>query len=126
ITDGPGFALVLNDETVTPDKLNLAPSWRAGTVFNGTPGQNDAVSTDFPKVVINEVLTRPQGSGVGWVELQNLSNTPADITGWFISDEFDTPKKYRVPASKGVIPANGFVVLNGNDFRSVDALQPFI
>ncbi|HEY6229097.1 MAG TPA: CotH kinase family protein, partial [Verrucomicrobiae bacterium] len=125
ITDGAGFALVLNDETVSPDKLNLQSSWRAGSVFNGTPGQPESASSEFPKVVINEAMTRPQGSGVAWVELQNLSSTPADISGWFLTDDFSAPKKYRVPSPK-IIPAGGFLVLNGNDFRSSDALQPFI
>jgi hypothetical protein len=124
ITDGPGFSLALADETITPDKLNLAWSWRAGAVFNGTPGAADAVSSQFPTVVINEALTRPLGSAVAAVELKNLSSSDANISGWFMSDDFTNPKKFRVP-SPTIIPAGGFKVFTGNDFRSIAALQPF-
>ena len=79
----------------------------------------------FPRVVINEALTRPDAAGVSRVELRNLSRLPADISGWFISDNFDRPKKFRIPAGT-VLPAGGFVVFTGADFGSTqNALDTF-
>jgi hypothetical protein len=125
ISDGAGFALVLTDESVSSGKLNDAASWRAGSVFNGTPGQPESASTPFPKVVISEALTRPQGSEPSMVELQNLSSTPADVGGWFITDDFNDPIKFRIPAPT-LIPAGGFVVFTGDDFRNINTIQPFL
>jgi hypothetical protein len=125
-TDGPGFSLVLDDETVTADKLNDPTSWRGGSSAAGTPGLAETAPAQFPQVVINEALTRPAGGAVAEVELHNLSiNSSADITGWFITDDFDVPKKFRINAPT-IIPPNGYVVFNGNDFRSIDASVPFI
>ncbi|HUS36074.1 MAG TPA: CotH kinase family protein [Verrucomicrobiae bacterium] len=125
-TDGPGFSLVLNDETIAADNLNDPASWRGGSSAAGTPGLAESTPAQFPQVVINEALTRPAGGAVAEIELHNLSTTSsADITGWFLTDDFDLPKKFRITAQT-IIPPNGYVVFNGNDFRSVDALVPFI
>lgn len=125
-TDGPGFALVLNDESVTADKLNDPASWRGGSTALGTPGAAESAAPQFPNVVINEALARPIGSGVAEIEIKNLATTgDADITGWFLTDDFDVPKKFRINSTT-IIPAQGHVVFNGNDFRSIDALIPFI
>jgi hypothetical protein len=123
ITDGPGFSLVLADEALAPDRLSEPGSWRPGAAFNGSPGQPEAAAPSFPSVVINEALTRPS-SGPAKVELKNLSSAPADISGWFVTDNFDKPKKFRLPPGS-VIPGGGFLVLTGDDFKSPNALATF-
>jgi hypothetical protein len=123
ITDGPGFSLVVADETLAPEGLSGAASWRPGTLFNGSPAQPKAAAAHFPLVVVNEALTRP-GSGPAAVELQNLSTAAVDISGWFLTDHFDKPKKFRVPPHT-VLPPGGFVVFTGDDFKSIHSLTNF-
>jgi hypothetical protein len=123
ITDGPGFSLVVADETLPPEDLVDLSAWRPSARFHGSPGQSDPPADLFPKVVVSEAVTRP-AAGLSWVELQNLSATVADVGGWFLTDNFDKPKKFRIP-SETLIPPGGFHVFTGDDFRSPAALTPF-
>jgi hypothetical protein len=43
------------------------------------------------------------------VELHNPTPSDADIGDWWLTDDFDTPQKFRIPAGT-VVPAGGFVV----------------
>jgi hypothetical protein len=43
--------------------------------------------------VVNEVLTHETSPAVDAIELYNASEGPADISGWFLTDAFGTPKK---------------------------------
>ena len=49
------------------------------------------------------------------VELHNPGNLAANIGGWFLTDDFTTPRKYVFPADSRV-PAGGYLVLTANDF----------
>lgn len=56
-----------------------------------------------------------------FVELFNPTANPVDISGWFISDDAGTPKKFCVP-SDTVIPAGGFAVFAETNFNSYPGL----
>ncbi len=45
-----------------------------------------------------------------WIELKNNGVTDADISGWLLTDELDTPAKWAFPAGT-TIPAGGFLVV---------------
>ena len=68
-------------------------------------------------IVINELLASnktgkkdPQGELEDWIELKNLSDTAIDVSGMYLSDSLDNPRKWRFP--DGVeIPANGYLVV---------------
>jgi hypothetical protein len=117
ITDGYGFSLVIVDDRAPLDTWGLASSWRPSGVFGGGPGEADPPTPTFPPVRITEVLTAPVAPLVDAIELHNPSDQPADISGWFLTDNNNQPTKYRVP-SDTVIPPGGYVVLDERQFNS--------
>ena len=69
-------------------------------------------ATDYPytigeTVVINEILAN-SGSAADWIELHNRTQSPIDISGWFLSDDGTNLSKYRIPAGT-ILPAGGYV-----------------
>ena len=125
ITDGAGFALVLKNEDATAQNFSHPASWIPGSVFNGSPAQPEAPPAAFPKVVVNEILSHPDSTGADKIELQNLSATSAAIGGWFLTDDFGTPKKFRIPDGT-LVPPGGFYVVSEKDFGDpAKAALPF-
>jgi hypothetical protein len=119
-TDGPGFSLVLADEAMSSKGLGERASWRAA---RSAPGQLKPAAQGFPAVVVSEALTRP-GTGPAAIELHNLSPVVADISYWFLTDDFDTAKKFRIPRGT-VVPPGSFFVVSENNFGSPGSLVPF-
>jgi hypothetical protein len=80
-------------------------------------------------VVINEVLAHSHDIAPDWIELLNNSAADLDIGGWYLSDDSDSPEKYRI-ADGTILPANGYLVFYENlDFgpasTNANALIPF-
>lgn len=82
-------------------------------------------------VVINELLASnsrtimdPQGQYDDWVELANLSSEPFDLTGHYLSDNPDNPRKWAIPQGT-VLPGGGFLLVwcdeNGSDTPGLHA-----
>jgi len=118
ITDGFGFSLVIIDDTAAANTWGLASSWRPSTALNGTPGQGDAAAPGIPRVVINEALTHSDPPPpTDTIELLNLSGAPASVAGWYLTDDFREPKKFRIPLNTPAIPADGFLTFNESDFN---------
>src|SRR5262249_19726229 len=86
--DGLGFSLVLADAATG--------SYRASTQKGGSPGATDPPSA-IPAVVINEVLTSSTLPDVDAIELYNPTAAPADLSGWYLTDDAQYPWKYRFP-----------------------------
>jgi hypothetical protein len=68
-------------------------------------------------VVINEVMASnagafadPQGEFDDWIELHNLSDQEVALTGHYLSDEPNNPRKWAFPAGTA-IPAHGFLIV---------------
>lgn len=69
-----------------------------------------------PKIVINEIMYNPGGSGAAYVELHNVStNTAWDMSGWLL-----TGTRYLLPAGTRLAPS-GFVVVAGNTNQFIAA-----
>lgn len=115
VTDGAGFSLVIRDETAPFHTWTNAASWRASAFLGGSPGGADPLPPDFPAVVINEILTHTDPPEVDSIELRNLTASPVDIGGWFLTDDTDEPRKYRIP-SPTAIAANGYVVFSETEY----------
>ena len=111
--DGGGYSLVPR----TDGSQASAASWRASFRIHGSPGAEDA-----GVVVINEVLTHTDPPAMDAIELFNNNDAPADVGGWYLSDDGDNPKKFRIPAGK-VIPAMGYLVFEEADFNK-DTTSP--
>ncbi|MCI0748296.1 MAG: CotH kinase family protein [Verrucomicrobia subdivision 3 bacterium] len=115
VTDGLGFSLV----NVNPQGTNAgtADGWRASTGVSGSPGQIDGPTPTFVPVVVNEVLNHTALPLRDTIELHNPSGVTANVGGWFLSDDFNTPKKFRIPNGT-TIPPGGFLVFSESDFNS--------
>jgi hypothetical protein len=68
-------------------------------------------------VVINELmasntgaLADPQGEYDDWIELHNLTDQDVDLTGRYLSDEPNNPRKWAFPAGT-TLPPDGYVIV---------------
>lgn len=122
ITDGFGFSLVINNPNADRGTWGLAESWRASGNLNGNPGNDDAAAPSIPRVVINEALTHSDPAPpYDTIELRNLSASEANIGGWYLTDDFRNPKKFRIP--NGVtIPAGGYITFDETAFNAASPL----
>jgi len=128
--DGMGHSLVNTDTEANPDDPAV---WRASSALLGSPGAGDPAPGYPAGVVFNEVLSHTDPPFEDALELHNTTSTPADISGWFLSDaardslgNLDPArlKKYRIPDGT-VLSPGGFHVLYENAFNGPSALSPF-
>lgn len=82
-------------------------------------------------VVINEImadnqttLVDPQGQFDDWIELHNVTDHEADLTGCYLSDEPNNPRKWQFPAGTKIQP-DGYLLVwadeNGADTPGLHA-----
>ena len=112
--DGQGFSLVPKDPNNHPYP-DSAFSWRASTFPGGSPGADDPAATIAP-VLINEVLTHTDLPAVDAIELYNPNTSDVNIGGWFLSDDSNAPRKYRI-APGTMIGAQSYRVFTEADFN---------
>jgi hypothetical protein len=118
ITDGHGFSLVVLDELAEPDAWSRRSQWRASGRLLGSPSQDDPPPPAIASVVINEALTRTDAPPpTDSIELHNPSGVAADIGGWFLSDDFNAPKKYRIASGASLAPG-GFITFDESQFNT--------
>ena len=72
-------------------------------------------SADASSLVINEIQSAnvdmfvdPSFNYGGWVELYNPTDKSASINRFYVSDDINDLKKFRLPFNAGAIPAGGF------------------
>ncbi|MGC8828354.1 MAG: lamin tail domain-containing protein [Verrucomicrobiia bacterium] len=123
ITDGLGFSLVIVNENAQPDDWGNKTNWRVGSTINGTPGLIETNFPNIPQVIISEVLAHSLPPMTDFIELYNPTQNPADIGGWFLTDDFNTPYKFRVPDGT-IIPAGGYVVFTETNFNPTPGVSP--
>ena len=117
ITDGLGFSLVIADEFAVPDAWSRKSQWRTSGRLGGSPSLDDPAPPALAPVVINEALTRADvPPPTDTIELHNPTAGAANISGWFLSDDFNSPKKFRIPSGT-TIPAGGFVTFDEAQFN---------
>jgi hypothetical protein len=117
ITDGDGFSLVIVNESAPWDSWGLRESWRPSGSELGSPGQVDTAPAAIAAIRINEVLSRSVPPAVDAVELYNPTANAVNLRGWFLSDDFGAPKKFRV-STDVMIPALGYVVFDESHFNT--------
>lgn len=101
----------LPDGASTVQKLNLA-----------TPSGSNLVL--YEGLVVNEVLAHTDPPYEDAVEFLNLTASPIDIGGWFLSNERSDLQKFKVPSGT-VVPAGGYFVFYEQQFNSAGAARPF-
>jgi len=123
ITDGAGASLVIVNDQAHWDSWGLKESWRPSTYDGGTPGAGDTPAVVVVPVLVNEVLTHSDFPVIDTVELRNTNAVSANIGGWFISDDFEEPKKFRIPDGT-TISAGGFITFDEDDFNPSPGFPP--
>lgn len=113
--DGGGPSLVPNLPNSNPDPHEPA-NWRVSGTSGGSPAADDP-APGIPKVQITEILANSVPPAVDGIELYNPESTPANIGGWYLSDDLITPKKYRIPDGT-IIPAGGYLVISETAFNT--------
>jgi hypothetical protein len=114
--DVANFSLVPVNPGVSqaPDKGNR---WRASTNPGGSPGADDPAPT-LAAIVISEVLAHTDPPQKDAIELYNPTATNVNIGGWFLTDEPDTPAKFRIP-NNTIINAGSRIYFDEDDFNAV-------
>lgn len=115
ITDGHGFPLAPVDASAPSVEWSRPEQWQAVGPLLGSPGSPPTSLPASPEVKINEVLAHPEPPAVDAIELRNAGAAPADVSGWWLTDDFDTPHKFRIPDGTGLLPG-GFVVFTEAEF----------
>lgn len=92
--------------------------------FPTTPTPKDPNFLPLTNVVINEIIAHTDLPLEDAIELRNTTAQPVDISGWWLSDANDTPRKYQIPANT-ILPAGGFKVFYEVDFNNTDNGIPF-
>lgn len=111
--DGLGYSLVIADIDGDP---NLASTWRASTLPNGSPGRDDSQPV-HGAVMINEVLAHSDPPYEDAIELHNPTGAPIHVGGWFLSDSTANLRKYRIPDGANIAP-HGYVVFYEYQFNA--------
>src|SRR5262249_51166778 len=124
ITDGFGFSLVIVNENALWNTWGLKSSWRPGGAFLGSPGVSKPPTPEFPPVIVNELLTHSVPPEVDQVELFNAGFDTVDLGGWYLSDDYRNPYKYRFPDGT-MIEGFGFLVLTEADFNPMNPPTPW-
>ncbi|MBT3198999.1 MAG: hypothetical protein HN350_03695 [Phycisphaerales bacterium] len=119
-TDGDGFSLTIRDPQGAGELWDQKIGWRASEAPGGSPGYSD-VLTDPGAIIINEVLAHSDSPHVDTIELYNTSDSPVDVSGWFLSDSGLDLTAYKIPNTPS-IPAGGYLVLYGDTHFGGDFL----
>ncbi|HXI51061.1 MAG TPA: lamin tail domain-containing protein, partial [Candidatus Saccharimonadales bacterium] len=97
-TAGAGFSLVIRDPTAPVDTWGLRESWRPSGALNGSPGQPDSEpAVPVPTVYLNEILVNPDSITSEAIELFNPADVPVEISGWYLTDDPESPRKFLIP-----------------------------
>ncbi|MEZ4706230.1 MAG: lamin tail domain-containing protein [Caldilineaceae bacterium] len=91
-------------------------TWRIGAIFpllviHVFMATIPVRAQQVPEIKINEVLAHTDPPQRDAVEFYNPTGAPVDISGWFITDNRNEPRKYQIPAGS-IVGAEGFLVLN--------------
>ncbi len=104
--DGAGHSLVPLAEAIpgqASGSYNYPAFWRASAFCNGSPGADDPEPTTT--LLINEVMAHtdyidpdnPLIDSNDWIELINGSDGPIQLQDYYLSDDPDDLKKWRLP-----------------------------
>ena len=115
---------VINRVTFGPQQQGISqgrlPDGSSTLVFfptTSTPGESNYLP--LPNAVINEVLTHTDPPLEDAIELYNSTDQPANIGGWYLSNDKKDLKKFRIPDGT-IIPPAGFKVFYEYQFDPND------
>lgn len=109
--DGLGATLELIDGPVPHAPSDRHYRWQGSLHVGGSPG---AISSSPVGIVIQEVRANESGSDA--IELRNMSSSPVDIGGFYLSNSKDNLLKFVIPSPTLLQPGN-VVVFDESDFN---------
>ena len=109
-TDGIGFSMAIVNENLPLTAWSDPLSWGPSRDLLGSPGHSNPTPPAIAPVVVNELLTHTDPPACDAVELYNPKANPVNIGGWFVTDTFKEPFRYRIP-NNTMIGARGYLVL---------------
>ena len=116
VTDGLGFSLVIVDDSAPLSTWGSKASWQPSGRLHGTPAVSDPGPPGIEAVRINELLAASTPPAVDTIELFNPGTNAVDLGGWFLTDDFNTPQKFRLTNGTS-IAAGGFLLLSEAQFN---------
>ena len=85
---------------------------------------------DSSPVVINELMARntksltdPQGDNDDWIELHNVSDRAVDLSGMYLSDNQNNPRKWQFPDGTQIGPGDYLIVWADEDGNAESGLH---
>jgi len=117
LADGNGFSLVVVDENASASAWTNSSQWRISQYEYGSPGAPEPPPLTIAPVLINEALSASVFPQLDAIELYNPNPFPVDIGSWYLSDDFENPKKFMIPYGY-TIPAHGYAVFTEADFNA--------
>lgn len=92
---------------------NESTNWKSSLELGGSPG----VILDYtgPEIYVNEILAHTDIPQVDGIELYNPTGSPVNIGGWWLSDNRDIPKKFRIPDNTMIGALDYWAVNEDND-----------
>jgi hypothetical protein len=125
-TDNTGYTLNIINPSANANTWSDPASWQPSKFVFGSPGIAESVIVP-ESVVVNEILTNSD-LNPDWIELHNTTNSPIDISGWYLTDSAGNLLKFHIPQNT-VIAANDYVVFTeDSDFGNINnpnAIVPF-
>jgi hypothetical protein len=86
----------------TPNAANTSEAFTSSVLINEFMASNNSIAPD------------ETGNYTDWIELYNNSDINSDISGFYITDNFDTPMKWQVPDNT-VIQPRGFLLIRADN-----------
>lgn len=119
----PSTALVAGDNVMAV-RVHQAATNSDDVVFGMTlDSEVTTVNSNVAvPVVINEICTRPSAGQNPFIELYNPTATAANISGWYLTDDQATPKKYLIPSTPA-IAAGAYQIIDSSMFGASFSLS---
>jgi hypothetical protein len=118
-TDGSGFSLVFSDYSNNQFE-GIKEDWRVSTNRLGSPGKDDP-EPGIDTLKITEVLANSEAPFTDAIELYNATVTDINIGNWYLSDDKDSPAKWRIPEGT-IVPSKDYAVFYEGHFVN-DTMQ---
>jgi len=123
ITDGDGFSLTKRaPNTAEPNSWSEKDGWRPSVYINGSPCSDDSgILPDPGDIVINELLAHSDTEPNDWIELRNITDSPINISGWYLSDNELNRTKYQIHDGTILGPdgePNSFIIFDESHFAN--------